>query len=485
MDQRTEERRRERSLIGSAILGVLISALYIGFVITLFAGFTADIQRDLLSRELGTSSPGSLERVVLQAYHEADLRGNLANVRTEMRRIDARAFQAVSQGLAMRKDAISAWWEAFDSYSRLGQTVVNNRAAFDAAFADAFLQAMNAAYQFVSEQKIAIGGSGQVAPPTSAGNEAVPERQPPQPGMIDIPTGETVPEERRRAEGIRIMARLHQLLENPQFTADATPAFVKEVGQQLDAIRVATMAFDEKSARAQIEWANIHAEQRQAEQLRNSLQTEYDAIQVEIARLGMDPGYESLSLVALFQHPVGRGLSYLIQLPTIMLTLLVTVAAGGLGAVVAFTRQNFRIAPVPEADPDHPVATPEKPVRSPAPDRDDWQAFDDNLASAARLLVMTSEGIAAAMAIFLFTEAGMLMLMQGGPDGSGQIDISPYLVTFTAFVSGFMAEDAFTRIQIAGKKIFRVRADEDERPGADSGPEGGTDSRPGGGPDVL
>ena len=77
------------------------------------------------------------------------------------------------------------------------------------------------------------------------------------------------------------------------------------------------------------------------------------------------------------------------------------------------------------------------------------------------MLVLTGEGITAAIAIFLFTEAGILMVSQGGPDGSGQIDISPFLVTFMAFVSGFMAEDAFARIQLAGKKIFRSSGSDD------------------------
>ena len=50
----------------------------------------------------------------------------------------------------------------------------------------------------------------------------------------------------------------------------------------------------------------------------------------------------------------------------------------------------------------------------------------------ARLLVLTGEGIAAAMAIFLFTEAGKLMLTQGGPDGTGkgQIAYTCYLLMF-------------------------------------------------------
>ena len=81
--------------------------------------------------------------------------------------------------------------------------------------------------------------------------------------------------------------------------------------------------------------------------------------------------------------------------------------------------------------------------------------------ASARLLMMTGEGIAAAIAIFLFSEAGMLMLTQGGPNGSGQVDISPYLVTFMAFVSGFMAKDAFSKIQDAGHKIFKIRDNDD------------------------
>ncbi|OSQ32330.1 hypothetical protein TH468_01560 [Thalassospira sp. MCCC 1A03138] len=85
---------------------------------------------------------------------------------------------------------------------------------------------------------------------------------------------------------------------------------------------------------------------------------------------------------------------------------------------------------------------------------------ETGFAAAGRLMVMTGEGIAAAIAIFLCTEAGMLMVTQGGPDGSGNIEISAFLVTFMAFVSGFMAEDAFNKIQDAGRKLFRVGGDD-------------------------
>ncbi|WP_417824578.1 hypothetical protein [Thalassospira lucentensis] len=71
---------------------------------------------------------------------------------------------------------------------------------------------------------------------------------------------------------------------------------------------------------------------------------------------------------------------------------------------------------------------------------------------------MIGKGSAAAIAVFLFSDAGMLMRAQGDPDGSGQVDISPYLVTF-------MAEDAYSRIQASGRKLFRGHMD-DGGPGA-------------------
>ncbi len=424
-------------LVGAGLLVALTTALYFGFVITLFAGFTADIQRDTLRRELNITSPGMLERLVLQAFHEASLREDVAKLRTDIRAMDARSLENTRHGLALRKDAIAAWWDAFDSYSRLGATVANNRSAFEADFANSFLEVMNAAYQFVSSQETAMP-------------------------MLDIPVGESDADKKRRADGITIMSDLHALLDDPKFINAASEGLIETVARQVDAIRSTMMAFDEKSARAQIEWANIRAEAQHAAQLRNGLQNELTDVQAEIKRQDEDFGHETLSLVALFQHPVGRILSYLIQLPTIMLTLLVTVAAGGLGAVVAFTRQNFGQVRQPITKPDDSTTEAEDPQTPDTPSpAHGWAQLGQSLNPAARLLVMTGEGIAAAMAIFLCAEAGMLMVSQGGPDGSGQIDISPFLVTFMAFVSGFMAEDAFARIQFAGQKLFRV-TDRDE-----------------------
>lgn len=111
----------------------------------------------------------------------------------------------------------------------------------------------------------------------------------------------------------------------------------------------------------------------------------------------------------------------LVSFPTIFLTLIVTMAAGGLGTVVSFSRRFY--------------AQDEQP-------------------SLARLFVNVGEGIAAAIAIFLFSGAGMLALTQGA-GAQNTVELSPYTVAFVAFLSGFMAEEAFGSIHAAGKRIFK------------------------------
>lgn len=117
---------------------------------------------------------------------------------------------------------------------------------------------------------------------------------------------------------------------------------------------------------------------------------------------------------------VGDLFQRLVSFPTIFLTLIVTIAAGGLGTVVSFSRRYY-------ADPEEP--------------------------NLSRLFVNVGEGIAAAIAIFLFSGAGMLALTQGS-GAQTSVELSPYTVAFVAFLSGFMAEEAFGSIQKTGKKLF-------------------------------
>ncbi|MFL4470967.1 hypothetical protein ACERZ8_14160 [Tateyamaria armeniaca] len=113
----------------------------------------------------------------------------------------------------------------------------------------------------------------------------------------------------------------------------------------------------------------------------------------------------------------------LVSFPTIFLTLIVTIASGALGTVVAFSRRYY-------------------------------SAKSSEELTLSRLFVNVGEGIAAAIAIFLFSGAGMLALTQGGGGAENNVELSPYTVAFIAFLSGFMAEDAFASIQAAGKRIF-------------------------------
>ena len=127
---------------------------------------------------------------------------------------------------------------------------------------------------------------------------------------------------------------------------------------------------------------------------------------------------------------VGNMFQRLVSFPTIFLTLIVTIAAGGLGTVVSFSRRYYAQAEEPDL---------------------------------GRLFVNVGEGIAAAIAIFLFSGAGMLALTQGSGAQTG-VELSPYTVAFIAFLSGFMAEDAFGSIQSAGKRIFTRDADPPQGP---------------------
>lgn len=421
---------RGAAILGSVMLTGLVVVLYVGFVVTLFAGFTADIQRELLSRELELRSPGDLERLVFQGYHEAQLKGDIHAMRTEIRMLDAASLNAARHGLALRQDAIAAWRAAFDLYAGLGAVMAAQPDRFDPEFRTDYLAALNQAFAFLAQSDFSAE-AGRPSPDTA-----------------------------RTDEGKEVIANLDTALSHMKLAPGVSEAFATDIQSRIDAIRNAVMSFGEKAARAQVAWANITAEQAQADRLRASLMAELSDLREEHAALWADEDATDdggrRSLVALFQQPLGGVLSLLLQMPGIVLTLLVTVAAGGLGSVVSFTRRYRQVGEGGEAD----IEMAEGDM-APVPAE---QAPETGFAAAGRLMVMTGEGIAAAIAIFLFTEAGMLMVTQGGPDGSGNIEISAFLVTFMAFVSGFMAEDAFNKIQDAGRKLFRVGGDDGPGP---------------------
>ncbi|PKR58331.1 hypothetical protein [Thalassospira lohafexi] len=477
MAQQNDPETAIARLAKSGVLMVLACVLYLGFVGTLFAGFTADIQRDMLSREIATSAPGDLERMIRQSFYEAELREEIKQLQSDIRKTNTAALEKFRTGLTLRKDAMAAFWQAYDGAAALSSILMQNRATFEDDFVAAYLEAMTMAHDFVAsfQAQKQSPSSGQ-NPPSGQDN------------------GDTQTSGRLHTDdGAQIVAALRAALAKLAF-ADTTgdigltvvSPFEQGVYDTVDQLGKTFRHFEGLNIQSRVVWENIRAEQRQVDKILRNMQAQIDEIEEELALSTGKKEIDLSALVALFQNPIGGFLSILVQLPTIMLTLLVTVAAGGLGAVVAFTRQNFghsskETAPntgpgppqpgsdVPSSDQpssDQPNSDPPDPAAHAAymPHTSSDVAPDDTaygLMASARLLMMTGEGIAAAIAIFLFSEAGMLMLTQGGPNGSGQVDISPYLVTFMAFVSGFMAKDAFSKIQDAGHKIFKIRDNDD------------------------
>ena len=182
----------------------------------------------------------------------------------------------------------------------------------------------------------------------------------------------------------------------------------------------------------------VHQNVQQKEHEKTLHLAEYQAILTELGetqseirelRASIDPTH---SATLHSYRDTLAGLPYrMIGIPTILLTLIVTISSGGLGAVVSFTRRFLG-----------------------AGSRDlSEDPFKSNK-GISRLLLNVGEGVAASIAIFLFAGTGLLMLTQGGESKPDTLQLSPYLVAFLAFVSGFKAEDAFEKIHEFGNRTF-------------------------------
>lgn len=211
--------------------------------------------------------------------------------------------------------------------------------------------------------------------------------------------------------------------------ADAFDAFATRTTQRFDALKAERQEINDVAHevrgevdQAKIRKAELEAVRDQYASVIAGLREKLPPASVERARLS------ALTLSLPF---VPNILMQLVSFPTIFLTLIVTIAAGGLGTVVAFSRRYYSNS-----------------------------AAED--LTLSRLFVNVGEGIAAAIAIFLFSGAGMLALTQGG-GGANNVELSPYTVAFIAFLSGFMAEDAFASIQAAGKRIFNTEEDDPDK----------------------
>ncbi len=163
-------------------------------------------------------------------------------------------------------------------------------------------------------------------------------------------------------------------------------------------------------------------------ELRNVEQAALDELQQTLPMQSVHRGRWNSLFETGWSNPMGA----LVPLPTILLTLIATIAAGALGSLVGYSRSAFQA---------------------------------DEKLSCSNLLINVGEGIAAAIGVFLFAGAGMLVLSQGGGPG-GRLELSPFTVAFLAFLSGFMAESAFTKITRFGRDLFH-----ENKKGGDAEPE--------------
>ena len=282
--------------LGSAgILMSLACVLYVGFVVTLFAGFTADIQRDMLSREIATSAPGDLERMIRQSFYEAELHEEIKQLQSDIRKTNTAALEKFRIGLTLRKDAMAAFWQAYDGAAALSTTVTQNRATFEDDFVAAYLEAMTMAHDFVARFQV------QKQTPSSDQNP-----------LSDQNNGDTDASGGLHADdGALVVAALRAALAKLAF-ADTTgdigltvvSPFEQGVYDTVDQLGKTFRHFDDQNIQSRVVWENIRAEQRQVDKILRNMQAQIDEIEAELAQSKAKKEIDLSALVALFQNPI-------------------------------------------------------------------------------------------------------------------------------------------------------------------------------------
>ena len=344
--------------------------LYLVFIAVLFAGFASYISRVNLGAELAEAKVGSLDKVIYLTNRENEIRGKFEASRQELF-----LNQHEYHDLRLKKErAEAAMYEKtvalMDQFIPITPTISKNEDILDDEFVLRYRRLTQSVDMSFADQARYLGGT-----------------------LASIQFRRGAPEDRvdEVTAGVLMVLNNYTRARGELHEAEAAD----ELLQQQEILMLA-----------------------RRDEIRATLAQYSD----ELGKINESISNENRALIASFKNSFAEILYDLIRIPTIILTLIVTIAAGGLGSVVSFTK-NF--------------------VRGEA------------RATPGMLFVNVGEGVAAAVAIFLMAGAGMLMLTQGS-GGGGSVELTPYMVAFIAFVSGFMAESAFARIQLAGKRIFDV-----------------------------
>jgi hypothetical protein len=128
-----------------------------------------------------------------------------------------------------------------------------------------------------------------------------------------------------------------------------------------------------------------------------------------------------------------RSLLFVIQLPSEILTLALTVAMGLLGSTIHMSRQMFLV-----------------------------NASQAKAPSLLWFIARPLEGVASAIIIYIFFRAGQLTLTGSGSGENPVDELNPYVLSFLAIASGLLSEDAYSRITKGARRMLGTDGARDE-----------------------
>ena len=350
---------------------IYVALLYAVFITTLVVGFASYISRVNLSNELSDAKVGSLDKVIFLNNREENIQTRLVESRDALFEVQTELLRLREQRDSLDSEIYQKTANLIDQFIPISTAISIYGNALDPAFVKYYRDLMQESdtHYFELAKRLSVALS-TVQYQEFAAAESV-------------------------TEFTAVVEDVQKKLADARVDLQKTEATFRQLRQK------------------------EHLVERNIDEIQNLIQDDLE----ELSKIDEGISNDQRALIASFKNSFAEIFYSLLQIPTIILTLIVTIAAGGLGSVVAFTK-NF--------------------------------ATGTERATSGLLFVNVGEGVAAAVAVFLFASAGMLTLTQNAGGAQGAIELTPYTVAFIAFVSGFMAEDAFTRIQIAGKRIFQA-----------------------------
>ena len=294
--------------------GISVALLYIVFLFLVFGGFSGYISRVNLEEGL-TPKVGNLDTLIFRGTREAELRQDLIHRRQNFSETNVELRKTEIQELEYDGMHHVLSSRPLELFLPISTKIIENREILTSKFVELF----NGVY-------------------------------------LDDELYEN-----RKAE------LLAQVLVTTTFVEDAPgelrASFTKDVETTLKLLSERELEIVKLKVSRE-EWRK---KKESLESDKKLLLTEIEELESKLSKTSEKIDDEHRAIIASFKNSLGGIPYFFLQIPTIILTLLVTLATGGLGSVVAFTRKFLR---------------------------------GHTGTGTGRLLVNVSEGVAAAVAIF-------------------------------------------------------------------------------------